>query len=125
MTYISFRGVKVSRMNAQWSFRTSIAALVSLVVALFADRVMHDPIIAFYGFSAAQALVLVAIVVAVPGVVVPLSLLLAPFAIAVYGATHDREVWTTLWFWVLTVVCEVLGGFALVWFGMKYGKREL
>ena len=125
MTYISFRGVRVSPANAKWAFRISIGALISLVVALIADRAAHNPAIAFYSFSAAQVLVFAAIIVAVPGVVVPVSFLLAPFGIAVYGVTHDREVWTTWWFWALTIVCEVIGGFALVWFGMKYGKREL
>jgi hypothetical protein len=102
-----------------------MAALISFVVAVIADRGAHNPTLTFYSFTAARVLVLAALIVAVPGVVVPLSFLLAPFGLAVYGVAHDREVWTTWWFWLLTVVCEVLGGFALVWFGMKYGKREL
>lgn len=109
----------MSPANARWAFRVSIAALASLVVAVIADRAAHNPTVAFYGFSAAQMLVFAAFIVLFPGVVVPVSFLLAPFGIAVYGVTHDRDVWTTWWFWVLTAVCEVVGGFALVWFGME------
>jgi hypothetical protein len=125
MAYISFRGVRVGQANAKWAFRASIAGLVLLIVALVADRIVRSPDVALYSFFGAQALLMATFVIAVPGIVIPLGLLLAPFGVAVFGVTHDREVWTTWWFWGFTAVCEVAGGFALVWFGAKYDKREL
>lgn len=125
MTYISLKGVRVAPANAKWAFRVSIASLFTLGVAIIANWVADAPAVAAYGFIAARVGMAVAIFVAVPGLVIPLALLLAPFALAVYGVTHDWAVWTTWWFWALALVCAVLGGVALVWFGLKYGKPRL
>lgn len=125
MTYISFRGVRVSSANLRWSVRAAVTGLILLVVALIADRITHDPSLAYYAFLSAQILLPIALIIAVPGILIPLTLLLAPFVLAIASLDHDYEIWKTWWFWALTVVCEILGGFALVWFGMKYGKREV
>lgn len=125
MTYISFERVRVAPANAKCAFRVSIASMLLLGVAIVANWVADAPAVATYGFIAAQVGVALSIFVAVPGLVIPLGFLLTPFALAVYGVLHDWPVWTTVWFWALTLVCAVLGGSALVWFGLKYGKPRL
>ncbi|HEY1108120.1 MAG TPA: hypothetical protein VGE76_05800, partial [Opitutaceae bacterium] len=120
-----FQGVRIAPTNAKWAFRVSIASLLTLGVAIFANWVVDAPTLAVTCFIAAQVGVAASIFIAVPGLVIPLGLLLAPFALAVYGVTHDWAVWTTWWFWGFTIVCAVLGGFALVLFGLKYGKPRL
>ncbi|MBP7482035.1 MAG: hypothetical protein KA788_05815 [Lacunisphaera sp.] len=124
MAYISFRGVKVAPTNLRWSICAFVASLISLIIAVIADRITHNPSLAYYTFLSAQILLPLGIVIAVPAVVIPVTILLAPFVLAVVSLDHDYKVWRTWWFWTLTVVCEILGGFALVWFGMNYGKRE-
>jgi len=44
-----------------------------------------------------------------------LALLLAPLALALYGIQRDDAVWLKWQFWVLTSVCEVVGGYLLIW----------
>lgn len=125
MTYISFRGVRVAPTNLRWAICAFGAGLISLIVTVIAERVTQSPSLAHYAYLSAHILLPLGIIIAVPAVVIPLTILLAPFVLAIFSLDHDYEVWRTWWFWALTLVCEILGGFLLVWFGKKYGKREL
>ena len=125
MSYLTFKGTRVAPANLKWALRTSMAGLASFVVGLVALYIFKSQEVGVFGILAARLFAFLAIIVAVPGIVVPMAFLLAPLAIVLYGMFHDHEVWREWWFWCITFGLEVAGIFALQWYGRRYDEREL
>lgn len=124
MAYISFRHVRVAPRNARWAFGASITSVAALVTSLMLDRLTSQSGLASFLFQSAVCLSVLIPLIAIPGMIVPFAVLLAPFGTAVYSAIHDGRVWLAAWYWGFTAACALLGGWSLVWFGKQYDLRE-
>jgi hypothetical protein len=96
--------------------------LALLLAALVADRVAQAPRLAFVLFVASQLCLLLAFFIAVPVLLLALVFMLAPIGFVIFGIVHEHQVWKTWWFWLITAVCEIVGGFILAFFDANNRK---
>lgn len=111
--HFSLQGIYVHPTNRRWCLYLSLAALLCIPVSIY-GWIVHDPFLGRWAYITARFLMLVAMIVAVPQLLLPIALVLSPFMMAMGSLMHGGEIWTREWFWIGTGFCEVLGGWWLL-----------
>ena len=113
--YFSFKDIKVSGSRGLLCSRIAMCALILLLLSWIAEH-LNAPTVALTAFIASYLCGILALFIVVPGIFLALAFILAPAGLAILGIIHDHQWWKTWWFWVVTAICEIVGGFILAWF---------
>jgi hypothetical protein len=107
----------------RWLFRTGIAMPISLVLGAVARFAIPHSLLFIYPLAASAVFMILTFELCYPGYAATLAFLLAPFAFAVFDVYQNREAWRTWQFWFATMLCEGIGGCALICLMRKFDKR--
>jgi hypothetical protein len=123
MYFGGLKDYKISPKSAKWGYRISMLGLVLLAIAFIADRVTHTPTIALVSFIGCGLCMLITFLITVPFLMLSFAFIFTPIILVIFGITHEHHVWTTWWFWVVTVLCEAVGILIMAWFDANYRIR--
>ena len=118
-----FKSTQITPGRARWMLVLGIASL-----ACFAGSLVmffgHLPFVATYALIGCGVCMGLVAEIRFHGLLFTFAVVMAPFVLAVYELSQNREVWHRWPFWVLTAACEIVGGSMVLWLMRTYARGE-